>query len=288
MFRIAGTERLTGSRHNVQEFPRIEGDLPSLLRQARALLETLIEMPEYPTLAWQEALVNAVAHRDYGIRGQSIEVSLFDDRLEIASPGPPPPEVSIDDLRVGRPTHASRNPRVARVLAELAFMREQGEGIPRMFEEMERSFLPLPEIALVPGRFVVTLRNQPIFTSDDPVWSSAVRDLPVSVSQKRALVGLLGREFANSDYCDLNGVDRDTAYRELHELVDRGVVTATGSGAGTRYRLVARLEEVGYLTNTDYREAFGVDRHVAKSGLARLEGTRRHAKYRPTTSWPPR
>src|SRR5690606_26813146 len=81
VMRVAGTERLTGARHNVQEFPRVEGNLPGVLAQVRTLLDTLIqrsarlrdlffqEMPEYPTFAWQEAIVNAVAHRDYTIQG---------------------------------------------------------------------------------------------------------------------------------------------------------------------------------------------------------------------------
>jgi ATP-dependent DNA helicase RecG len=85
VMRVAGTERLTGARYNVREFPRIEGNLPSVLAQVRTLLDTLIdrsarlrdlffeETPEYPTFAWQEAIVNAVAHRDYSIQGQSVE-----------------------------------------------------------------------------------------------------------------------------------------------------------------------------------------------------------------------
>ena len=326
VFRVRGTERLTGVRHNVQEFPRIEGNLPSVLQNARALLETLIqrsarlhdlffhEMSEYPTFAWQEALVNAVAHRDYGIRGQAVEVFLYDDRLEVLSPGAPPSQVSLDDLRLGRPAHASRNPRITRVLVELSVMREQGEGIPRMFEEMEISYLPLPQLDIVGGRFVVTLRNEPIFQSGAPEWAQAVRAQPLAVTQKRALVGFFDREFANADYCQLNRVDRDTAYRELHELVSLGFVSAVGTGAGTRYRvareaipaapatamkpieqLTSRMSDVGFMTNSDYREAFDVDRHNAKTALGRWvaegfltrEGTRRHAKYRATKRWPP-
>lgn len=98
VFRVAGTERLTGARHNVQELPRIEGNLPTVLSQVRALLETLIQrsarlrdlffhdMPEYPNFAWQEAIVNAVAHRDYAVHGQAVEVWLYDDRLEVRKP----------------------------------------------------------------------------------------------------------------------------------------------------------------------------------------------------------
>ena len=250
VFRVAGTERLTGTRHNVQEFPRIEGNLPSVLAQARALLGTLIqrsarlhdlffqETPEYPTFAWQEALVNAVAHRDYGIQGQAVEIWLYDDRLEVLSPGVLPPEVSIEDLRAGHPAHSSRNPRIARVLTDLGVMRDQGEGIPRMFEEMESSFLPMPALDIVAGRFRVLLQKDPIFSTDDPAWPQAVRALPLVLTQKRAMVGLVGREFANADYCDLNAVDHDTAYRELRDLVERGFMRSDGSGAGTRYRVI--------------------------------------------------
>lgn len=324
VFRVAGIERLTGARHNVQEFPRVEGNLPSVLTQVRALLETLIQrsarlrglffqdMPEYPTFAWQEAIVNAVAHRDYAIHGQAVEVWLYDDRLEVLSPGGLPAEVSLDDLRLGRPAHASRNPRIARVLAELGVMRDQGEGIPRMFEEMEVAFLPVPALDVISGRFCVVLRNEPIVASADPSWPQAVRALPISLTQKRALVGLVGREFANADYCALNGVDRDTAYRELQQLVDRGLLVMTGSGAGARYRVVraaapparpatplealeVKMSELGYVTNIDYREAFGVGRHAATAALSAWlaegvlvrEGERRNTRYRPGPRWPP-
>lgn len=326
VFRVAGTERLTGARHNVQELRRFEGNLPSVLAETRTLLDTLIhrsarlhdlffqEMPEYPTFAWQEAIVNAVAHRDYARQGQSVEVWLYEDRLEVLSPGEPLAEVSIDDLRLGRPAHASRNPRIARVLAELGVMRDLGEGIPRMFEEMEVSFLPVPTLDVVGGRFRVVLKKEPILKVDDAT-AQAIRALPISVTQKRALAALVDREFANADYCELNGVDRDTAYRELHDLAQRGLVEMAGTGAASRYRvlsgaivagttppritpldlLVLKMRDAGYITSTDYREAFGVDRKQATEALGRWvaagvlvrEGERRWTRYRAGTRWPP-
>jgi len=326
VFRVAGNERLTGERHNVQEFPRIEGNLPGVITSARTLLDTLIqkssklhdlffrEMPEYPTFVWTEALVNAVAHRDYSVHGRAIEVWLFDDRLEIKSPGAQPATVSMDELQHGRPAHASRNPRIVRVLVELGLMREQGEGIPRMFEEMQVSYLPMPELDADGGWFRVVLRSTPIFQSTDSRWSQSVRELPILVSQKRALVALGDREFANADYCELNSVDRDTAYRELQDLLDRGLVNSSGVGAGTRYRvireagpvvasstlsaidkLVHRMREAGFITNGDYRDAFGVTRQVALEHLGSWveqevlvrEGQRRGTRYRSGRRWPP-
>ncbi|HSK00981.1 MAG TPA: ATP-binding protein [Kofleriaceae bacterium] len=325
VMRVAGTERLTGARYNVREFPRIEGNLPSVLAQVRTLLDTLIdrsarlrdlffeETPEYPTFAWQEAIVNAVAHRDYSIQGQSVEVWLYDDRFEVWSPGAPPPEISLDDLRVGRPAHASRNPRIARVLAELGVMRDLGEGIPRMFEEMEGSFLSLPELDVIAGRFRVVLRKTPIFAVDDPEWLRSVSALPISLAQKRALVAFADSELANSDYAALNAVDRDTAYRDLIDLAARGLVEVQGEGAGTTYRvlraavpapplltptelLVARMADVGYLTNADVRDIFKIDRRGATAALSAWvldgtlvrEGERRAARYRPGKQWPPK
>ena len=184
--------------------------------------------------------------------------------------------------------YASRNPRIARALADLGVMRDQGEGIPRMFEEMESSFLPLPALDVVAGRFRAVLQNNPIFRIDDPKWPHLVRALPISLPQKRAMVGLVDREFSNADYCALNAVDRDTAYRELHDLVECGLVQATGNGAGMRYRvvrgsvaaagpttaspmdrLVTRMAEAGFITNTDY--------HTPSTSIAMLPRQRSQA-----------
>lgn len=99
IFRVLGTERRVGTHYNVEERPRIEGPLPTvldgafnavagLLRKPSRLRGTRFkETPEYPDFAWREAILNAVAHRDYGNQGRSVEVSLFDDHMEVESPG---------------------------------------------------------------------------------------------------------------------------------------------------------------------------------------------------------
>jgi transposase len=69
------------------------------------------------------------------------------------------------------------------VLAELGVMRDQGEGIPRMFEEMEVAFLPVPALDVISGPFCVVLCKEPIFASADPAWPRAVRALPISLAR---------------------------------------------------------------------------------------------------------
>src|SRR5204862_6502493 len=73
----------------------------------RTILHDLFfrERLEYPTFAWQEALINAVAHRDYAITGASIEVWMFDDRVEVRSPGLLPPPVTLELLQTHKSIH---------------------------------------------------------------------------------------------------------------------------------------------------------------------------------------
>lgn len=179
VFRVIGTERRTGPEHNVEERPRIEGNLPAviedafntvsgLLRRPSRLVGTRFRsVPEYPEFSWKEALLNAVAHRDYNIEGSGTEIWLFEDRLEIVSPGGLPGDLTLDVVLSLKRIHHSRNPRVMRTLVDLGVARDQGEGIPRMFAEMVDAFLPTPRIDTSSRSVHVTLQNTPTLTSDD-------------------------------------------------------------------------------------------------------------------------
>ena len=156
VFRVVGTERRLGATHNVEERPRIEGNLPEVWQEAVSVIGGLMRQPsrlvgnrfqavsEYPRFSWQEALLNAIAHRDYSVQGNGIEVWLFDDRMEVVSPGGLLPELNLQELLSRKRVHCSRNPRLMRTLVDLGLTRDQGEGIPRMFAEMEDAFLPAP------------------------------------------------------------------------------------------------------------------------------------------------
>lgn len=113
-------------------------------------------VPEYPEFAWTEGIVNAVAHREYSMSGSYICVSMFDDRLEIESPGKLPSIVTIQNIKE---TRYSRNPRIARVLTEFGWVRELNEGVKRIYADMEKFFLEDPEYS-EPGQTVkLVLRN---------------------------------------------------------------------------------------------------------------------------------
>src|SRR6185436_15326341 len=125
--------------------------------------------------------------RDYDLSGASIEVWMFDDHISVRSPGAPPAPVTLEQLRRQKSIHFSRNPLIVRALADLGYLREMGEGIPRIFEEMEHSGLRPPEFSIEGFFLVVTLRNTPVYDEDTLRWLSQFRPNEVSFRQRRLL-----------------------------------------------------------------------------------------------------
>ncbi len=116
------------------------------------------DLPQFSIRACFEALVNAVAHRDYSIRGSKIRLHLFEDRLELFSPGPPPNTVTLESLALRQ---ATRNELITSLLARCPvndnkneifrehLMDKRGEGVPIIFQETERLAGKSPEYRLI-------------------------------------------------------------------------------------------------------------------------------------------
>lgn len=314
-----GSEREYGARLNIVKRERLEAPFVRLIEatyravaphvRERQRLHDLffLERLEYPTYAWQEAIVNAVAHRDYGITGLSTEVWMFEDRLEIRSPGLPPEPVTLERLRSRERIHSSRNPLIVRVLSDLGHMREVGEGIPRMFEEMERNGLYPPDLAIeAEALFTVRLRNQPVYTPEDLVWLDRYADRALIPNAKRILLYARahGLAFTSRDYQEVCGIDLYTASREIKDLIRKGVVRLPQKGGRVYHiletaevaplpppeqfsRLRPILKRQGFVTNRNIREALAVSRQQAyrvaqnllELGLLRAEGRGRGTRY---------
>ncbi len=301
-----GTERRLGAELNIIKRERLEGPLVLLierayetirphLRERQRLIDLFFEEKlEYPAFAWQETSVNAVAHRDYRYEGLSIEVWMFDDRLEIRSPGELVEPVTLDRLLKRERVHASRNPRIVRVLTDYGYMREQGEGIPRIFEAMEREGLSPPAIRLEADTiFTVTLRNTVAYHPETLHWLAQFKALELNGNQKRILVYAKehGGAFTSREYQKLVGVDIYAASRDIKDLINRGLVKLRRKG-GRVYELIsaaavgttaekpseyAALEPVlkaqGYVKNEDIRRVMGVSVKQATRLAARLVAT---------------
>lgn len=92
------------------------------------------EMPDYVERSYHEALINALAHRDYLVLGSEVHIDMFDDRLEIYSPGGMPDGSCIQDRDPKRVPSTRRNPVVADIFNRLGLMGEKGSGFAKIID----------------------------------------------------------------------------------------------------------------------------------------------------------
>jgi ATP-dependent DNA helicase RecG len=157
VIRFLSAERGTGQRLAIEEGTdrRVEGPIPRCVTDAAAVIDELLPRrrhlapsgrfeatPVVPRDAWLEGLVNALIHRSYSIAGDHIRVEIFPNRIEIESPGRFPGLPS--PARPTQITRFARNPRIARVCADMRIGQELGEGIKRIFDEMRFAGLAEP------------------------------------------------------------------------------------------------------------------------------------------------
>ncbi len=122
-----------------------------------------------------EGIVNAVVHRSYSLAGDHIRVEIFDDRVEIESPGRFPGLVNLSDP--ARVTRFARNPRIARISADLRFGVERGEGVRRIYEEMRLAGLAAPEYFQTSGSVRLALSSSPVDRELESRLPASGRDL---------------------------------------------------------------------------------------------------------------
>jgi ATP-dependent DNA helicase RecG len=222
----------------------LDGPIPALLEQAlrfidehtgrhEAVVGTHREtFAEYPPAVLREAILNALAHRDYGLVGATVDVTIWDDRIEIRSPGPLPGHITTANMRS---EHYSRNRRIMRVLKLLALVEEYGEGVDRMFSEMEARLMEPPHFAATPSSVTVTLYNRSILSIEDQAWLALLGHLDLTVQERRMLVvarheeGVTPRRMRSLFSEPLN-VDALIA-----SAVAKGLLARVGRRGGARY-----------------------------------------------------
>lgn len=231
LLRYQGSSRESGTRANVVEDRRFEGSISRQIAAARgAVYEALPKAVRLqhegifskstliPDVVWLEAIVNAATHRSYSHGGDHIRVEIFDDRLEVESPGRLPGLVRLDNIRS---TRFARNPRIARAMSDLGYGRELGEGVDRMFEEMNRAGLPDPLYAERPGSVQVTLLADQL--------AGRILDRLPSGSERFVEFLSRGDRVTTTQAVDLLGVSRPTALKHLHELRRQDLIEHVGT-----------------------------------------------------------
>jgi ATP-dependent DNA helicase RecG len=198
------------------------------------------DIPEYPRAAIREALLNAVAHRDYSgyVRGSQVQVKLFADRLEVHSPGGLFGDVTIETLEERQST---RNRRLMQLLEHQHLVENRGSGINSMIAEMREAHMEPPRFRDDRSSFTVTFFSHTLLlTAEGIEWLNAVTaDLQLNERQKLALLYLRhNNRLTNSDYRRLHhGLDSREASRELQGLVRAGTAVMKGTRGGSHYAL---------------------------------------------------
>jgi ATP-dependent DNA helicase RecG len=203
-----------------------------------------ITLDEYPQRALREALVNAVAHRNYEDASRKIAVQIFSDRIVVASPGYPPSPLTLAKLRRGNYRPCSRNSVIAQALATLNLMEQRGSGFARMRDAMLNHGLDAPLYAQQDGYFVVTFQGpnenyERLKLPDDAVgFITPAVEAQLNERQKKIMVQVQREGTVTSGWCRKTfDVTYDTANRDLLDLVERKLLIKAGKGRATHFRV---------------------------------------------------
>lgn len=237
------------------------GSLISLLNDAESFIknnsktiwkklpDSRLELSEYVHRSYFEALVNALIHRDYLINGSEVHIDIFDDRMEIYSPGGMPDGTLIQERNIKGVPSIRRNPVLADIFARLGYMERSGSGLSKIREAYEFSANYSQDKAPVfysdRSQFLVTLPNlnyeqlQENGTPSDKVADVAdrVADIADISERQKQILSLMeiGIEYSSNDIADMIGLKGAMTRRLLNDLVDKGLLNKTAETNRRRY-----------------------------------------------------
>lgn len=259
VLKFEGNEFQVGTAMNIVKDRTFDSCLYKTIEQAREFINSQLRefthltkdgifetVPEYPEFAWYEGLVNAVTHRDYTNTGEHITVKLYDDRLEIYSPGKLGGFVTLDTMKTKR---YSRNPQIARVLTEFGIVRELNEGVKRIYSEMQRFFL-----------------KDPIYSEPDKNSVLLVLDNNIVMRSKRKQETMLKNNNIQEKWKSLSYLERQimTAIYDKGEISSEEATQIVNRGKTTTIKLLNNLAELGLIEWTGSTKFDNKGRYIIK------------------------
>lgn len=192
-----------------------------------------IEDSEYPYDAVQEAILNAIVHRNYS--GAPIQISVYNNKLVVWNEGSLPNGLTEDDLKVKHPSRP-KNPVLADIFFKGGLIEAWGRGTIKIIEDCKKHGLPEPEIKVAGGGISVTMYNGMYYTSD-------LKNLGLNQRQLEVIEYLaLNKTITNKEYSEKFKVSRNTASRDLNNLTSKKILKSSGlKGAGASYKLVIKI-----------------------------------------------
>lgn len=196
-------------------------------------------IPEYPEFCWFEGLVNAITHRDYSNTGEYILIKIFNDRLEISSPGSLGGFVTIDNMKTER---YSRNPLISRTLTEFGIVRELNEGVKRIYKEMENIHLNEPKYSVVNNHLVLLVLENNIevrskIQSNSMLKKDKIKECwnTLNYQEQKVMQMIYDKGSVTSlDVAILIERGKTTAVKLLNKLQEKDLIVWTGTSKSDR------------------------------------------------------
>ena len=193
-----------------------------------------VETYEYPKDAVREAILNALAHKDYSM-GVPIQISVYDEKLMIWNYGQLPEDWTVENL-MQKHSSIPYNPDIANAFFRAGLVESWGRGTIKILEQCKEYGLPKPEFENDGKDFWVIFRK-------DIYNEISLKKLGINERQiKAVLYAKENNRISNKEYQNINNVSKRTATNDLTELVDKfKILNKIGtSGAGIYYKLMGQ------------------------------------------------
>lgn len=232
-----------------------------------------LEMPEYPEQAVHEVLVNALIHRDYMEIGSEVHIDIFDDRMEVYSPGGMFDGSIVQNLDTDHVASKRRNPIIADVFSRMHFMERRGSGFKKikadyrhavnyrpevepMFRSTPTSFfatlynlnynVPIDKVLIAPKKVAVNSENV-LIASENLLVEVKIDGMNANKSTKKNAKKLFAHMsfdgiFGRNDIMEIIAVSITAAGNLINKLKDAELIEpVTGQGKG-KYRFITPKE----------------------------------------------
>lgn len=212
----------------IQRNTRLGAEIKELARK---------DIPEYPPAALREAIINAIVHSDYAVKGVHISIAIFDDRIEITSPGGLPFGFTIEKALAG--SSRIRNRTIAKVFHHMKWIEQWGSGLLRIIKECEQRGLEEPKFEELNNQFRVTLfaEKKSSSTRKKASIKAAVtkkKKTPVILEQwQKELINHLKKKkkISSKEAAELWNVTVRAALTRLTKLVNMGIIQKIGTSS---------------------------------------------------------
>ena len=253
--RYEGVDEKVGAEMNVIKDVTFEGTILNQVRRTIEFIETqvrehtflgqhaqFVTRRDYPEFVIQEMTVNSVCHRAYSIKGTEIQIKMFDDRLVFESPGKLPGMVKPTNIRN---THFSRNPKIAAFLKAYHYVKEYGEGVDRIYRELEAN--GTSALSFHTDDFILKITVPKVIEKVSVNVTENVIEKAIDTSQKTSqktpqkIIELVRDNpyISTSEMADIIGIDRRNIARNIKKLQDQGIVRRVGPDKGGFWEIIS-------------------------------------------------